>query len=386
MTAKILIVEDDLESLKLIGLMLQRRGYEIIAASAGNQGLRRACSEDPDLVILDVMMPDMDGYEVCQALRANASTARLPVIMFTAKSLPGDKEAGYRAGADIYLTKPIHPSELVSVVEELLDRSSREGEVLETPQGARVIGVIGAKGGVGTSTVTVNLAAAMLQHLSDTDSKDGGNGVTIVDLQTGIGAVSLLLGQTPKAGWGALSSRPAPDLSQEKVMGQVQNHRSGLRFLPAPLQQDGHLSQLTPDHVDAIVKGLSPMIDLVVLDLGSELTLAVRQGIALCNIIVVVVEPERLCAYLGQALLRELGELEQAPQDVRVVSVRRAGATSSLAPEKLEEILGHTLALEFGSDADALHKALDYGEPVVFSFPDAFLSRQFHDFAGTLLE
>ena len=86
MTGKILIVEDDLESLKLIGLMLQRRGYEIIAASAGSQGLRRASTEEPDLVILDVMMPDMDGYAVCEALRANAATARLPVIMFTGKS------------------------------------------------------------------------------------------------------------------------------------------------------------------------------------------------------------------------------------------------------------------------------------------------------------
>ena len=83
MSEKILIVDDDLDSLKLIGLMLQRQGYEIVVANNGQQALTKAKAELPHLIILDVMMPDMDGYEVCRRLRRDPSTQPIPIIMFT---------------------------------------------------------------------------------------------------------------------------------------------------------------------------------------------------------------------------------------------------------------------------------------------------------------
>ena len=92
---RILIVDDDRDSLKLIGLMLQRRGYEIVAAQSGTQALAKVESDMPDLIILDVMMPDLDGYEVCRSLRADPKTASTPIIMFTAKTRVDDKVAGF---------------------------------------------------------------------------------------------------------------------------------------------------------------------------------------------------------------------------------------------------------------------------------------------------
>jgi DNA-binding response OmpR family regulator len=97
MAERILIVDDDLDSLKLIGLMLQRQGYEIIVANTGQQSLSKANSERPDLIILDVMMPDMDGYEVCRRLRHDSATQAIPIIMFTAKTMVDDKVAGFEA-------------------------------------------------------------------------------------------------------------------------------------------------------------------------------------------------------------------------------------------------------------------------------------------------
>ncbi|MBC8171064.1 MAG: response regulator, partial [Anaerolineae bacterium] len=111
MSEKILVVDDDIDSLKLIGLMLQRQGYEVIAANTGGQALARVHNDHPDLIILDVMMPDMNGYEVCKRLRTNPDTQSIPIIMFTAKTLIDDKVAGFEAGADDYLTKPTHPAE-----------------------------------------------------------------------------------------------------------------------------------------------------------------------------------------------------------------------------------------------------------------------------------
>ena len=137
MAKRILVVDDEVESVKLIGLMLQRRGYEIIAARSGAQALEKAQADKPDLIILDVMMPDMDGYEVCRRLRADPATASMPIIMFTAKTMVDDKVAGFQAGADDYLTKPVHPEELASRIEAVLLRTSQSSGVADGSQSIR---------------------------------------------------------------------------------------------------------------------------------------------------------------------------------------------------------------------------------------------------------
>src|SRR5919205_163814 len=113
MSEKILIIDDDLDTLRLVGLMLQRQGYQISAATNGQQGLEKAFDEDPDLILLDVMMPDMDGYEVTRRLRQNPATLETPILMFTAKTQLDDKVIGFEVGANDYLTKPTHTSEVI---------------------------------------------------------------------------------------------------------------------------------------------------------------------------------------------------------------------------------------------------------------------------------
>lgn len=125
MPEKILLVDDDLDTLRLVGLMLERQGYEVCTAKDGTQGLSMATSEIPDLVLLDVMMPDIDGYEVARRLRADPVTAEIPIIMFTAMSQMDDKVAGFEAGADAYLTKPTPPRELFAYLKAILARSQK---------------------------------------------------------------------------------------------------------------------------------------------------------------------------------------------------------------------------------------------------------------------
>src|SRR5512134_3142788 len=134
MSEKILIVDDDLDTLRLVGLMLQRQGYQISAATNGQQGLDKAFEEKPHLILLDVMMPDMDGYEVARRLRKNPTTTHTPILMFTAKTQLDDKVAGFEVGADDYLTKPTHPTELQAHVKALLARSVQKDNDIVTAQ------------------------------------------------------------------------------------------------------------------------------------------------------------------------------------------------------------------------------------------------------------
>ena len=116
------------------------------------------------MILLDVMMPDMDGYEVTRRLRQNPDTSNIPILMFTAKTQLDDKVTGFEVGADDYLTKPTHPSELQAHVKTLLSRASeKKGETASTREEGHgyVISVLGARGGLGVTSVAVNLAASL---------------------------------------------------------------------------------------------------------------------------------------------------------------------------------------------------------------------------------
>lgn len=114
--SKILLIEDDLLIQELVTFNLEREGYTMKIAGDGKCGLEMVGSEMPDLILLDVMLPELDGYEVCKAIRANKETTHLPIIMLSARDEVADKVIGLELGADDYITKPFSPRELVARV------------------------------------------------------------------------------------------------------------------------------------------------------------------------------------------------------------------------------------------------------------------------------
>lgn len=119
MPKKILAVDDERHIVRLVQVNLQRAGYEVVTAFDGKEALEKIKSENPDLVVLDVMMPYMDGFEVLQTLRKDPATRELPVIMLTAKAQDADVFRGWQSGVDCYLTKPFNPMELISFVRRI---------------------------------------------------------------------------------------------------------------------------------------------------------------------------------------------------------------------------------------------------------------------------
>ena len=131
MPKKILAVDDEKFIVRLVQVTLERQGYTVVSASDGKEALEKVDSEKPDLVVLDVMMPYMDGFEVLQTLRRNPATRDIPVIMLTAKAQDADVFRGWQSGVDCYLTKPFNPLELVSFVNRIfqsLEGAAGEGE------------------------------------------------------------------------------------------------------------------------------------------------------------------------------------------------------------------------------------------------------------------
>jgi len=124
--SRILVVEDDKDIAQLIAHSLQKAGHTVETAGSGTLGLKRAKEAAPDLMILDLMLPGMDGLLVCQALRADPTTALLPIIMLTARAEEVERIAGLELGADDYVTKPFSPRELTARVAALLRRVQRQ--------------------------------------------------------------------------------------------------------------------------------------------------------------------------------------------------------------------------------------------------------------------
>jgi DNA-binding response OmpR family regulator len=120
--AKILVVDDEPDALELIGFNLKAAGYEVITAEDGNEALKKARSFAPDLILLDLMIPEVDGLEVCKILRRDEATGAIPIIMVTAKAAELDRVLGLELGANDYVTKPFSPRELVLRVKNLLQR------------------------------------------------------------------------------------------------------------------------------------------------------------------------------------------------------------------------------------------------------------------------
>jgi DNA-binding response OmpR family regulator len=126
MNERVLIIEDETPMRTALADLLASEGYRALTAADGESGLKRALDEKPDLILLDIMMPKLDGYEVCKAIKSNAATKGTPVILLSAKGRNVDQKMGFDVGADDYITKPFSPRKLVERINQLLGQAISE--------------------------------------------------------------------------------------------------------------------------------------------------------------------------------------------------------------------------------------------------------------------
>ena len=119
---KIMVVDDEPDIVKLVKISLEMANFEVVEAFGGQEALDKVQAAQPDLILLDIMMPDINGFQVCEKIKADPATKHIPVILLTAKGQRGDAEQGLNAGADDYIIKPFDPYELGEQVFEMLKK------------------------------------------------------------------------------------------------------------------------------------------------------------------------------------------------------------------------------------------------------------------------
>jgi len=382
MPHKILIIDDDLDTLRLVGLMLQRQGYQISAATNGSQGLTKALEERPDLILLDVMMPDMDGYEVTRRLRRNPATASTPILMFTAKTQLDDKVTGFEVGADDYLTKPTHPTELQAHVRALLARTAhKEPEVTPPPSEQRgyVIGVLSPRGGLGVTSLAVNLAAG-LHTRSQAE-------VILAEMVPGQGTLGMDLGlPNQRNGLVEMLKSNTVEITHEKVQTSLTPHKSGVKFLLASENPRDVTLISQVNNFEVVVNRLSALARFVVLDLGDALPLFVQKLLLMCNERIVVLEGAPNTIHQTRLLIEEMANLGIDRKGIIAVLNNRVRSEVQMPWNQVQDKLGHSIATTLTPAPELFIQAERMQTPAVVCQPSNVTSQQFLKIADLILE
>jgi pilus assembly protein CpaE len=362
---RILIVDDDPDALTLIGLTLERRGYTVLKASGGAEALMLADSEQPDLVLLDLMMPHMDGYEVCRRLKSDPRLADIPIVMLTAKAQMASQVEGYRVGADDYVTKPVHPDDLASHIHSVLERTH---ERQSKDVGGRLVAVIGVKGGVGTTTMAVNigvcLAATQRAILADFDA-------------SGIAAVHL--GFSAPADFTQIASHAPDEIDALMVERVLLAHESGVRVLPS----SG--GSLVPDQAVAVADRLTELCDVSVMDLGGGMNPVSRALLGRCDLVLVAIDLDRAAVLQTQRMLLALTEMGLNRSRLRFVWANRAGLDTRQALNTIKTAINEETIHVIDSAADSAYQSVETGRPLVLSAPDAPAAKALRELSELVL-
>jgi CheY-like chemotaxis protein/MinD-like ATPase involved in chromosome partitioning or flagellar assembly len=375
MAEKILVIDDDPETLKFLTLILSRQGYQVLTAKDGIQALDMAHSEHPGLIVLDVMLPGLDGYEVARSLRRHPETALTPILMFTVKSLVEDKLAGYEAGVDIYLTKPVHPVELQANIKALLAQKKARTDVLAR-QGY-VVGVLAPKGGLGVSTVALNLA--IIYHQNHHAK------VIAAEMKPGQGAWAQELNFTNPVGLSNLLSMNPAEITPSVVEDQLVSTLYGVRLLLASNASKDveYISALA--QYEAIVERMAVLVPLVVLDIGTNFHPAYDALVGLCNEIILVTEPQPVTLKQTRVLVDELRNRSfGSGRALTVVTVNRTRAEITLPVSQIEQALKTPIALGFPPATELAYMAATRAAPLGLLQPEGIIAQQFNNLAGNL--
>jgi CheY-like chemotaxis protein/MinD-like ATPase involved in chromosome partitioning or flagellar assembly len=382
MSEKILIIDDDLDTLRLVGLMLQRQGYQISAATNGQQGLDKAFDEDPDLILLDIMMPDMDGYEVTRRLRRNPSTMGTPILMFTAKTQLDDKVIGFEVGANDYLTKPTHPSELQARVKTLLSRASEKKSATAPTDEERhgyTIGVLGARGGLGTTSVAVNLAASLYTRIH--------SDILLAEMLPGQGALALDLGVEGVRGLTDLLGIPKlNEITRDRVQEALVGHPSGLKlFLSSDRPRDMQLINQLANY-ETIIKRLAGLSRFLTLDMGVGLQPFAEKILPQCNEVVIVIEGNPNTIIHAKALISDVAALGVPKSCIHVVLNNRVRSDTQLPTSQVQSKLEHEIVSTLTPAPELFAQATRVQTPAVLCQPESLTARQIMKLVDLIIE
>ena len=375
---KVLVVDDDLNIQRVLVFTLKQEGYEVVVASDGAAGVEMAKSESPDLILMDVAMPRLDGYAATQQIRAAESGVHVPIIMLTSEADVEQRVKGLRAGADDDIVKPFHPLELIARIKALLARSGGGSASArsETHALGRMCLFYGAKGGVGTTTIAINTAIALAQDLKRRTALIDAN------LQFGDHRVFMDLGLDTASMVNAITEA---DLDADLLKRLMVKHRSGIELLlapPTPADADIVVERQRndPGSLSNLLSLLRKAYDYTLIDMAKTIEDFNLQLFDEADLIFVIMTADLSCLKNVRLVLETMDSLGYERSKVQLV-LNRSNAYTGINIRNAESALGRKIDYQVINEYRGAIGALNSGEPFMSSRPDGLLGQSVVAFA-----
>lgn len=365
--AHILIIDDDKDILRLLEFAFKRSGHTVSTSTNGIEGLAQAEDEEPDLIVCDVMMPKMTGYEFCRQAREKPTLKDTPVVIFSARFQPVDRQTALDAGATEYMAKTVSPDVLVGRIEALLPET-------EASTSGSAVGLFSLKGGTGVTTLAVNLAVALrLSHKADT---------VLADLALMGGHTALMLGVRPTSSIAKLLASKDQDLTAQGIQSHLVKHDTGVQLLAS---QPAFSKDTSPrDHLLPLVTSLKSSFNFSVVDIPNLLEPHFSPILQLLDRVILVLSPDMPSIQSTVIALQGLAKLGSSADKVMLV-VNQVVPHNPLPLQTIQKVVKRPISLAVPYEP-AMVKAANSGKPLLLSNPQSQASAAIGKLASTLFD
>lgn len=349
--AKILIIDDDKSILRLLEFTLQRVGHTVETCIDGLEGLSHAEAHQPDLIVVDVMMPDMNGYEFCRHARAKPVLVDTPIIMFSARFQSIDKQTALQSGATDYLSKTTSPNDLLKRIAELLPAPPSATE-------NTAIGLFSLRGGSGSTSLAVNLAVATARTKKLP--------TVLIDLARLGGHTALMLGLRPSSSVVQALSTVKNDLTPDSLRPHFIQHDSGVQLLASGRGYD-HELRLNDKRLEQLITILKSTFAYTILDMPHILEPSFAPSLRLFDKIVVVLSPDMPSLQSTAMALQGLARLGMTEDKITIVT-NHVIPSGALPTETIQKVIKRPILTDIPFEPEMI-KAVNSGKPLWLGHP-----------------
>jgi len=361
---RVLLIDDEQFYFKLIKKTLREAEYELEYAQSGNEGLSKIPVFNPELLIVDLKLPGMDGFQVLERLRRDTKFAHIPVIVITAQDELSEKLKAFELGADDYLVKPFQPEELVARMAILARRGKAMQIVQQMETKSRANGALitvhSLRGGLGCSSIVVNLGLAFY--------KLWGKQTLLVDGVLTAGQVALMLDAKPSATWENLVGVEIEHIDESVIGEMMCSHKSGVRYLASPRYPIA-ADTFSQDTLKIFVDGLRSANDFILADTSHDFSDMTIHMLSMSSTILLVMAPEMASLRTTMSALEIYDRLGIPLEKVKIV-LNNNSSSSAIKQAQLEKVLKRNFDFVLPFEAGEVNRALNFGQPFILSNPD----------------
>ncbi len=373
----VLLIDDEPELRSLLSTILVKNDFAVTFAEDGASGLRQAKELHPDLIILDIIMPGMDGFEVIRRLQEDPSCSHIPIMVLTAIATSYGRQTATDAGANDFVTKPFTVGDLVTRAKTMTDKadilSNRSTKPLKTTRQSRLFSVHSLRGGLGCTALAVNLAFALNNMLH--------RPTLLLDGDFARGQVAMALRLSTALSWSDLLRSSASNSVHRALEDKSIAHESGLHILTAPRNPD-HADRFSTRFVSNTLGLFEHRYEYVIADLAHDFRGNTIELLKNSEMILYLLSPDSVSLQLTIKAMDTMTSMGIKPENVELILVdTRPNKPINLT--EIEQRIGHSLSAYIPYAAE-MSNAIDRGMPFINAYPSHEISGLTEDLAYLL--